>query len=208
MRPCRSKNQSNKCDNEQMHSYYGKSQTLLRHKQATVVGPMSMDDTTLHNWDSCRMADADSDIKHSPSHMGSCIMHCLPETHCTHAQTTPIHTQLSVDMYLAEDMSCLLWSSAYLSQPGLVTLCQQLAGLLVHLQSLFLEHTQAEALDVLLQLGNGVHRLDVAHSAVLACSPPCQCEPGLQEGQSHPRAPATPSTTVSGMHPSIHMSSM
>ncbi len=94
---------------------------------------------------------------------------------------------------LNTDTQCLLCSGAsHLSQPRLVTLGQQLTGLLVHLQGLFLEHTQAKALDILFQLGNGVHGLEVAHGALLAQPPARQREPGLQEGQSYPRAPETP----------------
>ena len=91
-------------------------------------------------------------------------------------------------------MSCLLRAClglrVHLPEAGLVTFCQQLAGVCVHLQSLLLKSTQPKALDVLLQLGNGVHGFEVAHGALLACAPAQQCKPGLQKGQPQARAPA------------------
>lgn len=78
---------------------------------------------------------------------------------------------------------------ANLPEARLVPFCQQLASLLVHLQGLLLEAPQPEALHVSLQLGDGIHGLEVTHQPLLARSPAQACEPGLQEGQAHARAP-------------------
>lgn len=78
-----------------------------------------------------------------------------------------------------ENTQANLEQITYLSQPRLVSISQKLTSLFVHIQSLLFEFAQAKALDVLLQLCDCIHGLDVAHDSFLARSPPNKCEPGL-----------------------------
>ena len=86
--------------------------------------------------------------------------------------------------------NCSVPAASHLSEPRLIALSEKLAGLLIDLQGLFLELAQAKALDVLLQLGYGVHGFDVAHCTLLSCSPARQGEPGLEEGHLQTRPSA------------------
>lgn len=124
---------------------------------------------------------------------GSLMFAYLPERYLSKQVCLQVTLDFSIMLLVIAcnpRSNCRVPAAFHLSEPRLIPLSKQLAGLLIDLQGLFLELAQPEALDVLLQLGYGIHGFDVAHCALLACSPAWQGEPRLEKGHFRTRSSA------------------